>query len=124
MLTSDRIAFTGAQRARKPSPWPDATFKKSGWSWVPVRRSPVRYTDTSEYSSLEEFCGVCLDRLVDELGNITALEVFSSIYAAVHPCGTLIHADILALLDKQCVRSRKRTKWHVYTVRPSCGPPR
>jgi hypothetical protein len=114
VLVSDEIRFSGSERARRPSPWRRAEFEKRSGQWVPAQRPPVWYTDSASYGSVEEFAEVCVDRLLEELGEVIALEVFSTLYASVRPGDVLSHRDIFDLISRQCVPSRQRGKWQVF----------
>lgn len=119
VLVRDELRFAGAQRVRHPSPWPQARFRRLSGTWVPLQRTPVRYSDSASFSSLQDFIRLCLERLLSELGEITALEAFSTVYAAVSPWEALLHEDTLDLIDAQCVPHRQRGKWQTFRARSS-----
>ena len=108
VLTHDAISFIGGDRARQPAPWPRGKFKKLGRNWVPVRKAPVRYADGATYSTVAEFARACLARMLAELGTVTAVEVFSALYAAVDPWDAVEHDDVFALIEQTCAPGRHR----------------
>jgi hypothetical protein len=116
VLVREEIRFVGAGRARRPSPWRRADFEKRSGHWVPAQRPPVWYTDSASYASVEEFAEVCVDRLLEELGEVTALEVFSTLYASVRPWDVLSHRDIFDLISRRCVPSRQRGKRQLFAA--------
>ncbi|MHC4503925.1 MAG: hypothetical protein ACYTFI_11520 [Planctomycetota bacterium] len=119
VLTSDGIRFVGERRARASAPWPGARFKMRSGRWVPAQKAPVRYSDAASYSTPREFAGLCVDRLLAELGEVAALEVFSTVYALVTPREVLTHRDILEILQGECVPSRRRGRWRTFRARTS-----
>ena len=121
VLTHDSLAFTGPRRAPRPRPWPRASFKKKGGRWLPLQTPPVRYpgADGQTYATLDEFLALTLRRLLDDLGAVTALEVFSTFYACVRPWDALTHDDVLHLLETSCVPARRHP--HAPTFRPREG---
>ncbi|MHC5059428.1 MAG: hypothetical protein ACYTKD_32655 [Planctomycetota bacterium] len=114
VLVHDEIRFTGPERARLPAPWPGAAFKRSGGRWATAQKSPVRYAPGSSYSTPREFVALCVDRLLAGLGDVTALEVFSSVYAAVEPRDVVTHADIFQVLEERCAPARSRGRWRLF----------
>jgi hypothetical protein len=121
VLLHREVRFTGRDAARRPSPWPGAKFRKEHGRWVPVQKTPVRYSDSAAYSTLEEFARLSLDRLLAALGEVTALEVFSALYAAVRPWDALAHDDVLALIEDRCTEGRKRGKFQTFRARSGTG---
>lgn len=119
VLLDDEILFTGDARAREPRPWTTAKFKRESGEWVPVQKTPVRYSETESYRSVEDFARICVNRLLGELGELTALEVFSALYAAVSPNDALAHAEVFDLIEELCVPHRRRHKWQTYRARAS-----
>lgn len=101
VLLHEEARFTGPAAARRPAPWPMARFKKVAGRWAPVQRTPVRYSESTTYSSVRQFAFACMDRLTAELGRVTALEVFSALYAAVRPWDALPHEDILGFMAER-----------------------
>ena len=110
VLTHDGIEFTAPARAKGRPAWPCGAFRHADGHWAPVQKTPVRFSDAQGYSSLAEFTTLCLERLFDELGEVTALEVFSTLYALVRPREALRQAQVFALLESLCVPSRRRGK--------------
>ena len=81
---------------------------------MPVQRTPVRYSEAADYSTLQGFCRLCIRRLLTEMTEVAALEVFSTLYAAVDPREALTHSDILSLIEESCVSARQSglALWH------------
>jgi hypothetical protein len=117
VLVADEIRFTGPRRARRPTPWPKGRFKRRGGEWVPVSRPPVRYSDEASYATLEEFVGLTMDRLLEELGAAAAIEVFSMLYALVEPWDALEHDVVFDLLEERCIPDVRRAKWRTFRAR-------
>ena len=117
ILGHDEIRFVGTERARRPAAWPSAKFKKHSGAWVPVQRAPVRYSDSDRYSSVEEFAGLAVDRLLRELTEVTALEVFSTIYATLSPWDAIQHEVVLDIMSETCVPHRHRGGWQAFRRR-------
>jgi len=111
VLMSDAIRFTGAQAASEPKPWRRAAFKRHSGQWAPMQKAPVRYSEAASYSSVAEFAAICLSRFAAELGQVAALEVFSSLYALVEPRDALEHDLVLSLLDARWAPRGRRGKW-------------
>ncbi len=111
VLLHEETRFIGRQRTRRPAPWPGAKFKRRSGAWVPVQKTPVRYSDNASYASLEDFAAICLGRLLSELGEVVAVEVFSLLYAAITPWDALTHEDVLGLIEQMCVPVRRSGKW-------------
>jgi hypothetical protein len=116
VLVHEEIRFTGPTRARL-SPYPEARFKKRTGKWVPVQKSPVRYSRSAVYSDPQEFLRVCTERLLEELGELTALEIFSAVFAAVDPWDVVTHRDILDTIERRCVPNRQVGKWRTLRAR-------
>jgi hypothetical protein len=114
VLVSDAIRFTGAQAASEPRPWRRAEFKRRSGQWVPVQKAPVRFSETESYSCVAEFAALCLSRLLDELGPVTALEAFSSLYALIEPPDALEHDAVFDLLETTCVARARPGGWHTF----------
>jgi hypothetical protein len=117
VLVGGEIRFTGAERVRDPAPWPGETFVRRDGDWTPARRSPVRYSDGLSFSAPTDLAAICLERLLSELGEVSALEVFSCVYAAVRPSKALPHRRILELLEAHCTEGRRHGKWRTFTRR-------
>ena len=117
VLVKEEIRFLGRERAHAPAPWRRAAFKKRSGRWVPVQATPVRYSDTQEYASVEEFAGLCLDGLLDEFAELTALEFLSTLYACVEPWDAVSHDQALELFEDRCVRHARRKGWHTFRAR-------
>jgi len=110
-LVSDAIRFTGVRAASDPRPWRRAEFRRRSGQWVPVQRAPVRYSETASYSSVAEFAGLCLSRLLEELGPLTALEAFSSLHALIEPTDALEHDAVFDLLETTCIARGRPGGW-------------
>jgi hypothetical protein len=106
VLVHEEIRFIGQARARRRSPWPSAKFKKRSGSWVPVQKTPVRYSDAAGYCTAQEFAEICVDRLLSELSEVTALDVFSTLYTRIAPCDAHTHHDVFDVIDRRCVAGR------------------
>lgn len=119
VLTHDGIRFVGERRSRRPAPWPGASFKMRSGRWAPAQKAPVRYSDAASYSTPREFAERCVDGLLSELGEVAALEVFSSVYALVTPREVLTHRDVLGILERECAPSRRRGRWRTFRARTS-----
>jgi len=114
VLVSDAIRFIGSQAAAEPRPWRRAEFKRHSGQWVPVQKAPVRYSESASYSSVAEFAGLCLSRLLEELGPLTALEAFSSLYALIEPPDALEHDAVLDLLETTCIARARPGGWRTF----------
>jgi len=117
VLIHEEIRFTGRERARRPAPWRAARFKKRSGVWTPLQQAPVRYSDAASYSTVMDFARLCLDQLLAELVEVTALEVFSTLYATISPWEALRHSDVLAMIEEQCIPHRRQRKWQTLTAR-------
>jgi len=73
----------------------------------------------ASFSSVEQFARICLERLLAELEVVTALEVFSMLYALVEPWDALDHALVFALLDECCLPHRRRARLRTLRARPA-----
>lgn len=113
ILTREQIRFTGTARAMGLSPWPSARFKRQEGDWVPLQKAPVRYSEGASYSSVPEFLTLCAQRLIEELGEVTALEVFSTLYACIRPWDALRHEDVIELLES-CTPARRFRAWPMF----------
>jgi hypothetical protein len=82
-----------------------------------VQKPPVRYSDAAAYTSATEFAALCIDRLLLELGEITALEMFSTVYSTIDPWEAIAHSELLDLVDRKCVPHRHRNKWQTFRAR-------
>jgi len=110
VLLREQIRFTGKHRARHPAPWPAPKFKKRSGAWVPIQKAPARYSHSASYSSAQQFAAICVDRLLEELVEVTALEIFSCVYAAATPWDALSHQEILDAIGEKCAPFRRRGK--------------
>jgi hypothetical protein len=106
ILWADRLEFRGDGRAPDPRPWGRARFKRRGGAWVPLSRPPVRLDDDSEYADFEEWLTQSITRILRRLGEATAVEVFSSLYATLDPWRALEHEVILTRLEELCTTRR------------------
>jgi hypothetical protein len=113
--------FLGPGPASAPAPWPSGKFKKRGGEWVPLQKPPARYSDAASYSTAAEFAGLCLRRLLDELGEVAAVEVFSALYSLIEPWEALTHEDVFDLIEEHCERGRRRGK--IQALRPRGARP-
>lgn len=114
VLVHDEIRFTGDRRAHGPAPWHRARLKKWSGEWIPIQNTPVRYSTSAHYSTLAEFTQLTLERLLETLGPITGLEMFSCLYATVTPWDALEHRRVLDLLEETCVPYRHRGGWQTF----------
>ena len=119
VLAQGEIRFTGDGRAARPAPWPRARFRRGRGGWVPVQQAPVRFSEGATFSSLEDFLRLCLGRLLAELGEVAAIEVFSTLYALVQPRDALTHKDIFGLIEEYCGPGRSVGKWETFRARRS-----
>lgn len=117
VLVREGIRFTDRERARDPAPWPGARFRKRAGKWAPAQKAPVRYSDSAAFSSAKEFAALCIERLMEEFGEATALEMFSSVYAAIDPRDALEHRKLLKIIEDRCVPGRRRGKGGTYRAR-------
>ncbi|MGC9454872.1 MAG: hypothetical protein ACP5HU_08390 [Phycisphaerae bacterium] len=117
VLVSEGIEFTGTRRAARPAPWRSAQFRKRQGQWVPVQQPPVRFSDDADFSTLEEFVQLTLERMLGELGKVCAVEVFSTLYALVSPREALRHEDILGWLEDRCLPAGRIGRWQTFTAR-------
>jgi hypothetical protein len=118
LLVHEEIRFAGPRRARRPAPWPRGRFRKQSGRWVPVQTTPVRYSRSASYSSLQEFIEITTDRLLDELGEATAIDLFSTLYATVQPPDALTHEEVFALLAQRCLPCAPRSRWQTFRPAP------
>jgi hypothetical protein len=116
VLLAEGVRFTGTRRASRPAPWRSAQFRKRGGTWVPVQQPPVRFNGTSAFSTLEEFARLTLGRMLAELGRVTAVGAFSTLYALVSPREALRHEEILGLLHGCCEPAGRLGKWHAFAI--------
>jgi len=123
VLVNEEIRFTGRERASRPKPWQRGVFKKREGEWEPAQQTPVRYSDAASYSSLEEFTAICLDQLLTALGEITALELFSCLYACVQPWDALPHAEIFEMIESRYVPRHRRARWQTFAARAEGDAP-
>ena len=72
--------------------------------------------DAMDFASLAEFAALTLRRLLGELGQVAAIEVFSTLYSLVSPIEALTHKFGFDLLDHACM-SRQRKGWRVFLLR-------
>jgi len=107
VLVHEEVRSTGQARARRHGVWPQARFRKQGGEWVPVQKSPVRYSDGATYTTPREFARLCVLRLLAELQELAALEVFSTLYATLQPWDALSHQDLFALVEEHCLPARQ-----------------
>lgn len=112
ILWDDRIEFLGEQRAKQPRPWGTARFKKIDGRWYPRSQPPVRFDDEHAYFDKEEWLHISIQRILSTLESALAIEVFSSLYATMHPWEALTHEEIFKTLDVLCggVQQRRRSK--------------
>jgi hypothetical protein len=106
ILWGDHLEFHGDERAPDPSPWGRARFKRRGGRWVPLSRPPVRLDGDSEYGDFDEWLTQSITRILRRLGEATAVEVFSSLYATLDPWRALEHEAILTRLEELCTARR------------------
>jgi len=57
-----------------------------------------------------------IDRLLEELLEVTALEIFSSIYATVSPWDALTYQELLGIIEERCVPFHHRGRWQTFRV--------
>lgn len=103
ILWGDQIEFCGEQRDRGCSPWGAAHFKRQGGEWLPRSQPPVRLDGEREYVDFAQWLTLSVERILQTLGQATALEVFSSLYATLDPWEALEHEQILTHLSRVAV---------------------
>ena len=114
VLVHDAIEFTGEARARHCQPWHVGRFKKRQGRWVPMQHAPVRYGAATSYSSLSEFLALCVDRLLAEFGEVTTLEIFSTVYGCVQPWEALEHQAVFDVIELRCTPRPRPTRQPVF----------
>ena len=114
VMVREEIRFTGSARGSNPRPWPRARFRYSSGAWRPVQNTPVRFSDSESFSTLDEFVTLCVSRILSELSRVTPLEVFSVLYSLIEPSDCLKHTDILGLMDHLAPRRRRVGKWQLF----------
>ncbi len=114
VLVREEIRFVGSERAPLPQSWRKARFKHASGSWRPVQRSPVRFSESETFTTLDEFVRLCVTRLHDDLGRFCLLEALSVIYSLVEPWNCLKHRDILPFLSDIGLRHRRVGKMRVF----------
>ncbi len=117
VLVREAIRFTGLHHAPQPAPWPQARFRRHEGAWVPLQRAPVRYSESKSYSSLHELILLCLDRFLAEDGEVTALDLFSALYAAVTPWDALPHQAVFDVLEARCQPHRQHRSGQTFRGR-------
>jgi len=118
VLFHEEARFFGPARAKQPARWPSAKLKRREGKWAPAQKAPVRYSDAASYSTVREFAELCVDRLLSELGEVAAIEVFSTLYALISPWDALEHAEVFDVIDEKCVaRRRRRSKVPTFRAR-------
>jgi hypothetical protein len=116
VLLHDEIRFLG-DRAGEPQPWRAGAFKKREGEWVPHQQPPVRYDDARDYATFAQFCDHCLGDLLAALGPVTAIEVFSTLYALIEPWDALEHDAVFALLGRRCAPHRRAARLRTFRAR-------
>ncbi len=106
IIYDDHIDFVGGAKARKPKRWGVARFKKRGKTWTPRARPPVRLDREQMYRTPSEWLELSIRRILTTLGEATAVEVFSSLYATVDPWDALEHKEVFAALEELCEAPR------------------
>ena len=106
IIWGDHLEFRGDERAAEPSPWGRGRFKRQGGKWVPLSRPPVRLDEGSRYADFDEWLTQSITRILRRLGEATAVEVFSSLYATLDPWRALEHESILTRLEELCAGRR------------------
>jgi hypothetical protein len=114
ILVREEIRFVGAGRASVPKPWPKARFRNSSGVWIPLRRAPVRFSESESFSTLSEYLNLCIGKLLKDLNGASPLEVFSVLYSLVKPWNSLRHTDILHVLRSLAPRTRRVGKWTIF----------
>ncbi|MGD8238220.1 MAG: hypothetical protein PVH68_06705 [Armatimonadota bacterium] len=114
ILLHDEIRFTGDARSREPRPWTTAKFKRHSGRWVPAQKTPVRYSESQSYSSVQDFVQLTVGRLLADLVSVTALEVFSTVYTALRPADAVTHADVFDAIEQVCVACGPRRNYRVF----------
>jgi hypothetical protein len=106
ILWRDHLEFRGERKAPEPRPWGRARFKREAGKWVPLSRPPVRLDANAEYGDFDEWLTQSIGRILRRLGEATAVEVFSSLYATLDPWRALEHESILTRLEELCAARR------------------
>ena len=117
ILLGDQIQFTGISHVPAPSPWMRCRCHRKGGRWVPIRQIPIRFSEGQEFSSIDEFVLLCISRLLKQCGIITAVEVFSILYALLRPERVLSHVQIFALLETIALPLKRDGRWLTYQLK-------
>ena len=116
VLMPTEIRLCG-QRAKQPKAWPIGRFVKRHGRWTPMAKPPVRYNAVTSYSTVGQFVDLCVNRLLDEQPLVSALEVFSVVYALVQPWDAVRHEDVLEVIERRCAPHGCAGGAHVYGAR-------
>jgi hypothetical protein len=119
VLMHEAVCFAGSDPIHASDAWPKGGFKKREGRWAPVQKAPVRYDDERSYSTVHEFVAICLDRLLEELGEIAAVEAFTAAYANIEPWDALEHDGVLDVLEERCAPTRHRGKMRTFRPKPT-----
>ena len=117
VLWDGRVEFTGVRKAREPSPWGVARFKKKEGEWVPLSQPPVRLDRDRSYSDLGEWLDLSIERILTFLGSAAAIEIFSSVYSTLDPWDALRHRDVFDAIERLCGEPRRRRNLKVFSLR-------
>jgi hypothetical protein len=102
ILYDDRVEFVGSGTARTPRPWRVAHFKKKAGQWIPRSQPPVRFDETREYATRDEWLDLSVLRIFETLELCAPVEVFSLLYATVRPWEALAHDLVFGALERLC----------------------
>jgi hypothetical protein len=114
VLDRNSIQFVGPEPAAGAHAWTRGKFKRLDGRWVPVQNPPVRYDAQATYGSLDAFLALCLGRLIAELGEATAIDIFSTAYAMISPPDALEHQRVFELIDEECRPGRRRGRFQLF----------
>jgi len=114
VLIREEIRYAGSGQASESRPWPGARFKHSSGQWLPLQRSPVRFSESQTFSTLPEYERLCICKILNELNGASPLEVLSALYSLVTPWESLRHGDILELLESLSSQTRSAGKWKLF----------
>ncbi len=117
ILWDDHIEFVADRKVREPKAWGAARFKKKEGQWVPRSLPPVRFDHQHTYSSIEDWLGLSIARILCRLGSAAAIEIFSSLYSTIDPWEALEHGAIFNALERWCKPPRQRRGFKQFLLR-------
>jgi hypothetical protein len=113
LITSQGIRFVGETRAQGPAIQPRVRFVKRDGGWAVPSQNPVLFRGKEPFRTTGEWLPLFCRHYLTTYGEADPVEIFTAVYASIHPQEAISRKDMLGCLVAHCagVGGRRALVW-------------